>query len=123
LFGPLGGFGLFCPLGGFGLSGPLGGLFGGALRSLGFFGFFGVLGLSGLLLPGGFGPLGLFGGLLGPLGSLGVGLPGCCEPCMPTALNSNAPIPDGTANAPIEINANDHRTLWKFIFISLDYTL
>jgi len=69
--GPLGGLGLFGPLGGFGLSGPLGGLFGGALRSLGLFGFFGASGLSGLYLPGGFEPLGLFGGLLG---FLGVGL-------------------------------------------------
>ena len=117
LFGPLGGFGLFGPLGGFGLSGPLGGFFGGALRSLGFLGFFGALGLSRLLLPGGFGPLGLFGGLLGLFGSLGVGLPGCCEPCMTAALNSDAPMLGGTTNAPIEINATDHRTLRKFIVI------
>lgn len=111
------------PLGGLGLFGPLGGLFGGALRSWGFFGFLGALGLSGLLLPGGFGPLGLFGGLLGLLGSLGVGLPGCCEPCMPAALKSDAPMPGGTTNAPIEINATDHRTLRKFIVISLDFTI
>jgi len=117
LFGPLGGFGLFGPLGGFGLSGPLGGFFGGALRSLGLLGFFGALGLSGLLLPGGFGPLGLFGGLLG------VGLPGCCEPCMTAALKPDAPMPGATANAPIEINATDHRTRRKFIVISLDFTL
>ena len=121
--GPLGGLGLFGPLGGFGLSGPLGGFFGGALRSLGFFGFFGRLGLSGLLLPGGFGPLGLFGGLLGLLGSLGVRLPGCSEPCMPAALISDAPMPSGTTNAPIEINATDQRTLRKFIVISLDFTI
>jgi hypothetical protein len=123
LFGPLGGLGLFGPLGGFGLLGPLGGLFGGALRSLGFLGFFGRLGLSGLLLPGGFGPLGLFGGLLGLLGSLGVGLPGCSEPCMPAALISDTPMPSGTAKAPIEINASDQRTLRKFIVIFLDFTI
>lgn len=123
LFGPLGGFGLFGPLGGLGLFGPLGGFFGGTLRLLGFFGFFGRLGLSGLLLPGGFGPLGLFGGLLGLFGSLGNGLPGCSEPCIPAALNSDAPTLGGIINAPIEINATDHGTLRKFIVISLDFTI
>jgi len=120
LFGPLGGLGSFGPLGGFGLLGPLGGLFGGALRSLGLFGFFGALGLSGLLLPGAFGPLGLFGGLLG---LLGFGLAGCCESCMPAALKSNTPIPGVTANAPIEINATDHRKLRKFIVRPLAFTI
>jgi hypothetical protein len=115
--------GLFGPLGGFGLLGTLGGLFGGALRSLGLFGFFGALGLSGLLLPGRFGPFGLFGGLLGPLGSLGFGLPGCCEPCMPTATKSDAPMPGATTNAPTEINATAHRTLRKLIVISLALTI
>jgi hypothetical protein len=116
LFGPLGGFGLLGPLGGFGLSGTLGGLFGGTLRLLGFFGFFGRLGLSGLLLPGGFGPLGL-------LGSLGNGLPGCSEPCIPIAPKSDTPMPSGITNAPIKINATDQRTFRKFIVISLDFTI
>jgi hypothetical protein len=42
---------------------------------------------------------------------------------MPAALKSDAPIPGGTTNAPIEINANDHRTLRKFIVISLDFNI
>src|ERR1700693_3503333 len=66
--GPLGGLGLFGPLGGFGLLGPLGGVFGGALRSLGFFGFFGRLGLSGFFLPGGVGPVGVVGRIVGVVG-------------------------------------------------------
>jgi hypothetical protein len=103
LFGPLGGFGLLGPLGGVGLFGPFGdgglsglaggvGLFG-PLGGAGLFGPFGLsgfgflgagpflsLGCRGLAgpFPGGFGPLGLFGGLLGLFGSFGVGLPGCC---------------------------------------------
>jgi hypothetical protein len=96
-------------------AGPLGGLFGGGLRSLGVFGFFGAFGVSGLLLLGAFGLLGLFGGLLG---SLGVGLPGCCERCMTAALISDTPMPVSITNAPIEISATDHRTLRELIVIS-----
>jgi hypothetical protein len=42
---------------------------------------------------------------------------------MPAALKSDAPIPGGNTKAPIEINANDHRMLRKFIVISLDFNL
>jgi hypothetical protein len=118
--GPLEGMGLFGPLGGFGFLGPLGGFFGGALRSFGLFGFFGTFGLSGLLLPGGFGPFGLFGGLSG---AFGVGLPCCCEPAISVTRKSDALTPGTTANAAIEINATEHRTLRKLIGFSLDLTL
>jgi hypothetical protein len=50
-------------------------------------------------------------------------LPGCSEPCMPAALISDAPMPGATTNAPIEINASDHRTLRKFIVISPGLTI
>jgi len=42
---------------------------------------------------------------------------------MPTATKSDAPMPDVTAKAPIEINATDHRTLRKFIVVFLDLTI
>jgi hypothetical protein len=61
--------------------------------------------------------------LLGLLGSLGFGLPGCCESCMTAALKSDAPMHTGTANAPANINAAGHRTLRKPIVIALDFTI
>jgi hypothetical protein len=105
------------PLGGLGLLGPLGGFFGGALRSSGLFGLFWAFGLSGLLLPGEFDLLRLFGG---SVGALGLGLLGCCEPSIPIARKSDAPAPGTTARAVIEINTTDHRTLRKFIVVSLN---
>jgi hypothetical protein len=42
---------------------------------------------------------------------------------MPGAFKSEALMPGATANAPIEINAADHRTLRKFIDISLEFII
>jgi hypothetical protein len=41
---------------------------------------------------------------------------------MTTAFKSDAPIHGANTNAHIEINAANHRTLGKFIVVSLDFT-
>jgi hypothetical protein len=88
------------------------GFLGGAFRSFGFLG-----------LCEGFGPLGLLGGLLGLLGSLGVGLPGCCDPWTEGVLSSVAPMRGIAAHAPIAINTADHPILRKNIVMTSRFTL
>ena len=108
--GPLGGLGLFGPLGGVGLLGDFGsagfGFFGaGPFRSFGFLGF-----------GPGFGPLGLFGGLFGLLGSFGAGLPGCCDPCATRTLGIAVARTFGIApTAAIAINVTEHLSALRFI--------